>query len=80
MMQRYFFQFIDALAEQNAGLKYDDFEYFHVFICKSASEVKPTITFKDVEDDSGKIKNVRIHEFISEFHRIVSGRFFITLS
>lgn len=42
---------LDEMAEQNAGMKYEDYEYFHVFICKSASNVKPVIGFKDIMKD-----------------------------
>ncbi|ODM97764.1 Vascular endothelial growth factor receptor 3 [Orchesella cincta] len=54
---------LDALAEQNAGMKYEDFEYFHVFICKSASNIKPKITLKEIKNDdeasSTTVRNVR---------------------
>ncbi|CAL8113898.1 unnamed protein product [Orchesella dallaii] len=51
---------LDAMAEQNAGMKYEDFEYFRVFICKSASNIKPTITLKEIiNDGDSSSKNVR---------------------
>lgn len=49
------------MAEQNAGMKYEDFELFHVFICKSASDMKPEITYRymvDGEADTTGSKNV----------------------
>lgn len=59
LIRKWKYLILDPMDEQNAGLKYEDYEYFHVFICKSASNKKPVITFKDVMDDgSTRSRNV----------------------